>query len=169
MRGLAYRIGYSEGRAARDRATTNHYRKAGEDSEESLSGQVAGLVADLARTRGDADLDAVREGVRDGIEGRQPSVVSRPGLLDGFRRGENGIVAKRRRHQNKHIEEAIQYAEERGWRVSVGGSHGWGQMYCPHAQRGGCHITIDGTPRVPENIAERLRKRVDRCPHQGRN
>lgn len=78
-------------------------------------------------------------------------------------------MPRRRRHSNKHIEEAIQYAEEHGWRIVVGGSHVWGKMYCPHVGRDGCHISIDGTPRVPEDVAERLRKKVDRCSHQGRN
>jgi hypothetical protein len=44
----------------------------------------------------------------------------------------------RSRHPNKEIEAVIQYAEDRGWRVLVGGSHAWGFLYCPEASREGC-------------------------------
>jgi len=34
----------------------------------------------------------------------------------------------RKKHAKKEVEEALQYAEEHGWRVDVGGSHAWGKF-----------------------------------------
>jgi hypothetical protein len=70
-------------------------------------------------------------------------------------------------HADKHIREAIRYAEEHGWRVEKAGgrAHCWGMMYCPFGQRDGCREIIFSTPRNPENHARRLQRAVDRCPH----
>ncbi|MDA1015105.1 MAG: hypothetical protein O3A00_11720 [Planctomycetota bacterium] len=70
-------------------------------------------------------------------------------------------------HPNKHLREAIKYAEESGWRIVKGGprSHAWGMMYCQFAGREGCRETINSTPRNPENHAKDLRRAVDQCPH----
>jgi hypothetical protein len=38
-------------------------------------------------------------------------------------------------HPKKEVEAALQYAEEAGWRVEVGGSHAWGRIYCPFKAR----------------------------------
>ena len=35
-------------------------------------------------------------------------------------------------HPKKEIAAAIEYARSKGWRVVEGGSHAWGQMYCPY-------------------------------------
>jgi hypothetical protein len=69
------------------------------------------------------------------------------------------------RHQDKDIQAAIEYALNRGWRLFVGGSHAWGFLYCPHEDRDGCRISIWSTPRSPRDIADRIIRRVDRCPH----
>jgi hypothetical protein len=69
-RGLAYRTGYEAGRRMLDESTFSHYRRA--DAPQRLREAVPGIVEELVRRRGDANLDAVREGVIDGIEGRQP-------------------------------------------------------------------------------------------------
>lgn len=37
----------------------------------------------------------------------------------------------RRSHPKQDIESALKYAEQHGWRISVGGGHAWGKMYCP--------------------------------------
>lgn len=70
-------------------------------------------------------------------------------------------------HHNKHIREAIEYAISREWRVvkSSGSAHAWGKLYCPESSRNGCIIVVYGTPRVPENHADRIRKLVDACRH----
>ncbi|HEU5118268.1 MAG TPA: hypothetical protein VFT74_16740, partial [Isosphaeraceae bacterium] len=67
----------------------------------------------------------------------------------------------------KHIEDVIRYAETRGWRVVVGGSHAWGRMYCSHVGRDGCDQSIWSTPANPQKFARFLRRVVDKCPHQG--
>ena len=74
-------------------------------------------------------------------------------------------------HPNKHIREAVDYALEHGWRLVKSGarSHAWGRLYCPAQARGACIITVYGTPRVPENHARYIRRRVDACPHGAGN
>ncbi len=69
----------------------------------------------------------------------------------------------RPRHPNKHIEEAVQYAESLGWRVEMSDGHAWGIMLCPEHGREGCRFSIYSTPRVPEHHARYLRKRIDGC------
>ena len=71
-------------------------------------------------------------------------------------------------HPNKEIAAAIVYAEQHGWRVSQGGSHAWGKMYCPNNKpdcRGGefCIQSIWSTPKSPGNHAKQLRRVVDNC------
>lgn len=76
-------------------------------------------------------------------------------------------MAKRPRHQNRHIEDVLQYAEGLGWIVekSNARAHAWGKLYCPHHVQGSCHPTVNGTPRNPEQFARYLRKVIDSCPH----
>ena len=69
-----------------------------------------------------------------------------------------------------HIEEALRYAEDLGWRVEKAGSHAhaWGKMFCPHNDpdcRCGewCVTSIWSTPKVPENHAKQIRRVVDGC------
>ncbi len=38
----------------------------------------------------------------------------------------------RRTHPKKEIEDALRYAEAYAWRVSLGGGHAWGKIYCPY-------------------------------------
>ncbi len=35
-------------------------------------------------------------------------------------------------HPKKEVEDALKHAETQGWRVTVGGSHAWGKIYCPY-------------------------------------
>jgi hypothetical protein len=74
----------------------------------------------------------------------------------------------RPRHPNKEIEAAIQYAEGRGWRVRVGGSHAWGFLYCPEHSRDGCRLHIWSTPRNPFTHAKELHRDVTNCRHATR-
>jgi hypothetical protein len=71
----------------------------------------------------------------------------------------------RPRHPDKHIEEAVQYAESLGWRVTVPGGHAWGHIWCPETSRDGCRFPIYSTPRVPEYHARNIRKYVAQCRH----
>ena len=73
----------------------------------------------------------------------------------------------RPRHPNKHIEEAIRYAESVGWRVQVSGGHAWGRLFCPQSSQQGCIISVWSTPRNPENHARHIWREVDLCPHTG--
>jgi hypothetical protein len=70
-------------------------------------------------------------------------------------------------HPNKHIREAVDDAIAQGWRLVKSGpcAHAWGRLYCPAQIRDGCIITVCGTPRVPENHAAYIRRRVAACPH----
>ena len=70
-------------------------------------------------------------------------------------------------HHNKHIREAIKYAEDRGWRLRKAGrsSHNWGFLLCPHGARGGCREPVYSPPRSPEYHADDLRSAVDACGH----
>lgn len=38
----------------------------------------------------------------------------------------------RKKHLKPEIEKALQYAEEHGWRIEIGGAHAWGKIYCPY-------------------------------------
>ncbi len=71
------------------------------------------------------------------------------------------------KHPNKHIREAVLYAQRRGWRfVKAGGhAHVWGELYCPLASREGCIVRVYSTPRNPENHAKRIRSELEKCPH----
>jgi hypothetical protein len=69
-------------------------------------------------------------------------------------------------HPNKHIREAIEYAQKMGWRLLKAGprAHVWGQLFCPFARRGGCIIRVFSTPRNPENMLEGSAKRPTVVP-----
>jgi hypothetical protein len=71
----------------------------------------------------------------------------------------------RSRHPNKHIEQAVRYAESLGWRVEMSRGHAWGHLLCPHHQREGCLVSVWSTPHNPENHARHIRREVDLCPH----
>lgn len=75
---------------------------------------------------------------------------------------------KRTRHPKKEVEEAIRHAENRGWRIEVGGSHAWGRMFCPYNDpncRCGefCITSIWSTPRNAVNHARQLKRVVQKC------
>src|SRR5436305_1135416 len=57
----------------------------------------------------------------------------------------------RSRHPKKEIEAAIQYALGRGWRWRDAGGHATIRLLCPHAQQGGCQISVWSTPKNPQN------------------
>lgn len=73
----------------------------------------------------------------------------------------------RSRHPNKHIEAAVAYAESKGWRVEMRQGHAWGRLFCPNADRSGCQISVNSTPRVAEHHAQTVRKLIDRCSCKG--
>jgi hypothetical protein len=72
----------------------------------------------------------------------------------------------RPRHPNKHIERAVRYAEEQGWRFLKATGHAWGRLFCPLREREGCRISVWSTPRNPESHARQIVRDVDDCPHE---
>ena len=76
----------------------------------------------------------------------------------------------RKRHPERVIEDALRYAESRGWRVEPSRSHAhsWGKMYCPHMGPGWrcgefCITSIWSTPRSSVNHARQILRVVDGC------
>ena len=71
-------------------------------------------------------------------------------------------------HPNKHIREAMKFAETEGWRFvkASGHAHIYGTMYCPRSARVGCRFRVYSTPTNPEEHAQKLIREVKRCPHE---
>jgi hypothetical protein len=67
------------------------------------------------------------------------------------------------RHPNKHIQAAVKHAQSLGWTLTLSRGHAWRILRCPFGHRQ-CQISVWSTPRVPENHAKDIRRRVDRCP-----
>jgi hypothetical protein len=67
----------------------------------------------------------------------------------------------------KEIMAAIRALEKAGWRVVVtrGHAHAYATAYCPGGMRGCRPFTINGTPRVPEKEAFKIRKALRKCTH----
>lgn len=67
----------------------------------------------------------------------------------------------------KEILAAIRELEAAGWRIKLTGghAHAYAIAYCPGGERGCKPININGTPRVPEHEAARIRKALARCGH----
>lgn len=79
------------------------------------------------------------------------------------------MVSSRKKHPNKEIEKAIQYAESKGWRYKKAGqsAHAWGRLLCPFGERDGCSLSVWSTPRNADVHAEQIKKRVKQCKHLG--
>ncbi|WP_287813734.1 hypothetical protein [Pseudomonas sp.] len=74
----------------------------------------------------------------------------------------------RSRHLKKEVEDALRYAESRGWRIHESGGHCWGKIYCPYNDaecRCGefCIVSVWCTPKNPTNHARQLIRVVDNC------
>jgi hypothetical protein len=74
-------------------------------------------------------------------------------------------VPSRSRHPKKEVEEAVQRAEARGWRVKLGSGHCWATLRCPRTERSGCQFIVFSTPRNPGNHAKRILQALDDCDH----
>ena len=66
-------------------------------------------------------------------------------------------------HPNKHIREALKYAEENGWQFIKSRGHAYGRIRCNFGHRR-CQMSIWSTPRNPEGHARAIRRKVDACP-----
>jgi len=71
----------------------------------------------------------------------------------------------RARHSHKSVEDAVRQAEAQGWTLRKMGH--WGRLFCAHADRDGCQIGVNGTPRDPEAHARQILRAISRCPHDG--
>jgi hypothetical protein len=67
----------------------------------------------------------------------------------------------------KEILAAIRGLETAGWRVQVtnGRAHAYARAYCPGGPTGCPPLTINGTPKVPEHEAAKIRRAMHRCQH----
>lgn len=77
----------------------------------------------------------------------------------------------RARHPDKDIEAALQFAEDRGWRLRMACGHAWGRMYCPYNDtdcRCGefCIVSIWSTPRSGSHHARASRRVVENCSRE---
>lgn len=72
-------------------------------------------------------------------------------------------MTTRPRHTNKEVEDAVAYAEGLGWTWRKQGH--WGRLYCAHADRDGCQVGVNGTPKNAGNHARQIVRAIDRCPH----
>jgi len=70
-------------------------------------------------------------------------------------------------HPNKHIREALNDAEARGWVIRKAGprAHAWGVIYCSFGHRE-CWMSIYSTPKNPENHARHIKRTINRCPNE---
>jgi len=76
------------------------------------------------------------------------------------------LSENKKHHSIAVIENALKYAEEKGWRVKINKrGHAWGRMFCPRQERGACIASNYSTPKVPENHAKQIIRRVDNCDH----
>jgi len=76
-------------------------------------------------------------------------------------------MAKRSKHPNKEIEEAIVYAEQNRWIYKDSGksAHAWGKLLCPLHTQEGHKVLIWSTPRSTFNHARQIKRSVDKCQH----
>lgn len=74
---------------------------------------------------------------------------------------------KRLQHNIKEIEEAIVYAENKGWLYKNSGrsAHAWGKLLCPLHKREGHKMSIWSTPRNAYHHAQQIKRLVDKCDH----
>jgi hypothetical protein len=70
----------------------------------------------------------------------------------------------RSRHPKAEVEEAVRYAEAKGWTLRKLGH--WGRLFCPHHDEGGCQVGVNGTPRNAGAHARQVKRGVDRSPHR---
>ncbi|WP_349367349.1 hypothetical protein [Salinarimonas sp.] len=56
------------------------------------------------------------------------------------------------------------YAESQGWSFRKQGH--WGRLYCAKADRDGCQVGVNGTPKNADNHARQIVRAVNRCPHR---
>lgn len=73
-----------------------------------------------------------------------------------------------KKHPNKEIQDAINYALEKGWLLVEAGksSHAFCRLLCPFRSRDGCKMSVWSSPRSAFNHANQIIRIVDKCGHQ---
>ncbi len=75
------------------------------------------------------------------------------------------------KHPSKVIQEAIEYALQKDWRIVEAGSssHAFCRLFCCEQSREGCIISIWSTPKSKEAHARQIKRVVDNCPHYNKD
>ncbi|MBL0906438.1 hypothetical protein [Pectobacterium carotovorum] len=68
-----------------------------------------------------------------------------------------------KKHPNKHIQAAIEYALAQGWHFYPSNGHAFGRLICGTPDHSPHMMSIWSTPSVPENHAKQIRRNVDSC------
>ena len=86
------------------------------------------------------------------------------------------LIVNVKKHPDKNINDAVNYAVKNGWEVVEAGSssHAWARLKCPYNDpecRGGkfCLNSVWSTPKNPQNHAKQIRRIVDRCINKDRD
>ncbi|PWC15689.1 hypothetical protein B4923_00810 [Brenneria roseae subsp. americana] len=68
-----------------------------------------------------------------------------------------------KKHPNKHIQAAIEYALAQGWRFHPSNGHAFGRLICGTQNHHDHMMSIWSTPSNPENHAKQICRKVDSC------
>ncbi|AUY26755.1 MAG: hypothetical protein E7C36_05845 [Mixta calida] len=79
-----------------------------------------------------------------------------------------------KKHPNKHIQAAIEYALLCGWQFRPSNGHAFGRLICAVPEHSEHQMSVWSTPRAPERHAQQIRRKVNSCaldvtPHIRRN
>ena len=67
-----------------------------------------------------------------------------------------------KKHPNKEIRAAIEYALNKGWQLKLSNGHAFGRLYCKQGHTEHLH-SVWSTPKDPSGHARRLKKLIDQC------
>lgn len=70
-----------------------------------------------------------------------------------------------KKHTNKEVRAAIEYAISKGWIFTAGNGHCFGRLRCGSADRAHNQhqLSVFSTPKSPENHAKQIIRFVDKC------
>lgn len=69
-------------------------------------------------------------------------------------------MASRPRHNCNDVEKVLKRLEKMGWVIVYPSGH-WGRAECPD----GCRFAVGGTPKSCGNLAKRVQRTAQKCPH----
>lgn len=67
-----------------------------------------------------------------------------------------------KKHTNKEIRAAIEYALKHGWRFEECRGHAFGRLYCGEGHKEHS-MSVWSTPKNTENHAKQIKRMVDKC------